>query len=373
MISTHSRYIILHLLAPTLIITLTLTAFVWVIRSMQYIDYIVNYGIPVSQFLYFSSLLAPFFVLIILPVALFISVIYTYNKLISESELIVLNSAGLSTFSLARPALILAGFLMVVSFFVGAFVVPHAYKEFKDIQALSRTGINASQIQKGVFNTPINGLTIYIESQSPNGMLEGILVHDRNREHPITIVAQQGQLLETENGLFLDGINAYHEFDLGEGRINKGSFDSYTIDLTHFRDKAKNRPKETEEYSITELLFPDTSILTERQQAKLKAEGHHRILWPVHSVILTLLALSVLLSGQFNRRGQWRRILSACIIATIFVAFSLIAKSIASSNSNFIFFMYAVSLFPLIICIAILKNHSLIKTATKYLPSYNRA
>jgi lipopolysaccharide export system permease protein len=48
---------------------------------------------------------------------------------------------------------------------------------------------------------------------------------------------------------------------------------------------------------------------------KLRAEGHQRLTWPLYNLILTIIALAALFSGSFNRRGQWKRILTATIVA----------------------------------------------------------
>src|SRR3546814_8430201 len=64
---------------------------------------ILNRGLPVSTFLYMATLLLPRFLIIVVPIAAFCATLFTYNKMISDSELIVMRSAGLSQYSLAKP------------------------------------------------------------------------------------------------------------------------------------------------------------------------------------------------------------------------------------------------------------------------------
>ena len=42
-------------------------------------------------------------------------------------------------------------------------------------------------------------------------------------------------------------------------------------------------------------------------------EAHQRLTWPLLALSLPLFALAVLFSSEFNRRGQWRRILVAAL------------------------------------------------------------
>ena len=44
----------------------------------------------------------------ILPIAVFAAVMFTYNRLLVDSELVVLRAGGCSQFMIARPAIILA-------------------------------------------------------------------------------------------------------------------------------------------------------------------------------------------------------------------------------------------------------------------------
>ena len=63
-----------------------------------------------------------------------------------------------------------------------------------------------------------------------------------------------------------------------------------------------------------ELLNPEPGT-PENLIQKLKAEAHQRITWPMYNIVLSLLALSALLCGQLNRRGQWKRILYITLIS----------------------------------------------------------
>jgi lipopolysaccharide export system permease protein len=51
--------------------------------------------------------------------------------------------------------------------------------------------------------------------------------------------------------------------------------------------------------------------LNEKQAAAYRAEAHQRLTWPILALALPLLALAVLFSSEFNRRGQVKRILAA--------------------------------------------------------------
>src|SRR3982750_4538880 len=101
----YNKYIARHLIHSTLLITFSLTSIVWLTQALRFIDFIVNQGVSITVFLHLTMLLVPSLMLMILPPALFCSVLFVYNKLNMDSELVVMQAMGLSRWRLAAPAL----------------------------------------------------------------------------------------------------------------------------------------------------------------------------------------------------------------------------------------------------------------------------
>lgn len=362
----YNRYIISSLLVPVLVITLALTGIVWLTQSLRFIDLIVNRGLDVSTFLYLSSLLIPSLIMIIMPVALFCSVLFIYNRFNSDSELIVLKSAGLSRLSLAKPAIIVAFLFITVSYTISFYFLPLSYNKFKDTQAFIKDNYASVLLQEGVFNSPTKGLTVYIESRNKAGMLRGIIVHDsRNSKQPVTMMAQQGKIVNTKIGPRFDLIKGTRQQrDSETGNVSLLYFDSYPMDLSVYVNEKRKRRREPEERYLHELFFPEDG-LSDDFKNRLIAESHHRIIWPLNTLVLTLVALSVLFTGQFNRRGQWKRIVGATIIAIIIVGSDLGIKSAVSSNTSLVFLMYFNICVIITICLSVLMRGAFLPALIK--------
>src|SRR5215468_4789896 len=103
------RYILRQCLGVMLFVTAALSAAIWLAQSLRLIDLIVNRGLSIDIFLYLALLILPRFLDIVLPIGAFIAVLFTFNRLTSESELVAMRSVGLSHLALARPVLILSG------------------------------------------------------------------------------------------------------------------------------------------------------------------------------------------------------------------------------------------------------------------------
>lgn len=311
----YNRYIARHLVHSALLVTFSLTSIVWLTQALRFIDFIVNQGVSIVIFLKLTALLVPSLLLMILPAALFTAVLFVYNRLMLDSELIVMQAAGLSRWRLSLPALQVAAAVMLIGYAIAFYLQPVSYKQFREMQLYLRNNYVSILLQEGVFSNPVEGLTVFIRERDDNNILHGILVHDnRLPEGSVTMMAEEGKLVETPQGprfLLKNG----NRQEIRRGKLSFLSFESYTLDISLYDQSIKSRLPDPQELFVNQLFTYDDTI-SAAENLKRLAEGHQRLLWPAYSLALTLVALSVLFSGQFNRRGHWQRIATAVAIGT---------------------------------------------------------
>ena len=97
-----TRYILRQCFGIMIFVTAALSAAVWLAQSLPLIDLIVNRGLSLDVFLYLATLILPRFLDIVLPIGVFIAVLLTFNRLTSESELVVMLAAGLGPLKIGR-------------------------------------------------------------------------------------------------------------------------------------------------------------------------------------------------------------------------------------------------------------------------------
>src|SRR5262245_13258704 len=73
----------------------TLTSVIWITQALRGIDVMTSKGQTVLVFVGLTGLAVPYLVLVIAPIALVIAVAYVLNKLSTDSEIIVMNAAGM--------------------------------------------------------------------------------------------------------------------------------------------------------------------------------------------------------------------------------------------------------------------------------------
>ncbi len=320
-----TRYILRQLIEVTLFVTLALTGVVWLSQSLRFIDLIINRGLSFFTFVYLTFLLLPSFLAILLPVALFCAVAYTYHRLTIDSEMVVLRSAGLSDMDLMKPALIMAGLIVALGYAITLYLQPAGFREFKDRQFVIRADYSRFLLQEGAFNNLGGGLTVYIRERLANGEVLGILIHDnRDRGAPVTMMAERGVLLNGPDGPYLSLFKGNRqEMNRDRGKLSLLYFDRHIVDLSDLINAEGPRWREPRERYIHELFREprDDGEITYRRE--LRAEGHNRLVSPLYSLVMTLIALASLLGGEFNRRGRAARMVFTGVIAVAFQGLAL--------------------------------------------------
>jgi len=345
-----TRYILRQTFGITLVVAVVFTAAVWLVQSLRLIDLIVNRGLSLGLFLYLAMLILPRFVDAVLPIAVFIAVLFTYNRLIAESELVVMRSAGASQFALARPAMLAAVAATAILALMSLYFLPASNRAFKDLQFAIRNKIASVLLLEGTFNTISESVTIYVRARDKEGDLSGIVIYDsRDRQKPITIVAERGAFVETDQGPRLLMIKGSRQsYERASGHLSVLSFDQYTLDLDKFREAPGFRERQPEERYLHELLAPSPGESPIARRARL-VELNFRLLNPLTALTLAAIPLACLLTGQFNRRGQIFRVLLAVAFAFLFEAMDIGFKNLAVRNPAAILPLYLNVLAPLVV------------------------
>jgi lipopolysaccharide export system permease protein len=211
-------------------------------------------------------------------------------------------------------------------------------------------------LQEGIFNTLSDSLTIYVRGRDPNGELTGLLIHEtRDPDKPITIVAERGTFVDTESGprvLMLNG--SRQQYDRTTGKLSVLTFERYSLDLSAYRDADDLRDRQPDELFLHELLFKrhppgDTSRFI---------EAHLRLINPLTALAFCTIPVACLLTGEYNRRGQTKRVLLAILLAFLFETLDIGFKNLAGRTTAAVPFLYLNVLTPVLVTVWLLWRDS---------------
>lgn len=357
------NYIFRQLAWWTLIVATSLTCVVWLTQSLRFVDMIVNRGLSVTAFLAFTLLLLPTFLSLIGPIAIFVAIIFTFNRMLSDREIVVLSACGLSPANIGRPALILAILLTGFGYLNTLYLMPSSFRDFKDLQREYRSDLVSVFLQEGVFNPIIDGITVFVRDRNEAGELYGIVVHDeRKPEKPVTIMAEKGTIIASDRGPRVLMINGNRqEVASDDGRLSLLYFERYTFDLQDINKTDINVWREPRERFLHELFFQSeqAGFESNKDYQKLRMEGMYRLTSPILYFTFTVIALALLLTGHLYRRGQYRRIIFA-VGAIIFLQISVLGlKSLGERFPQIEALIYVIPLlFTVVFCSTLISNKS---------------
>lgn len=346
-----SRYVFKQLLVGLILVATSLTCVVWLSQSLRFVDMIVNRGLSAGMFVYLTGLMMPNFLTVILPVSLFAITTFVYHRMIMDRELVVMRAAGLGHMGLAKPAIALSLLVVMIGYALSTYIVPTSYAQFRELQWDIRYSFSHVLLREGTFNNAAKDITVYVRERTDDGQLLGILAHDdSNEKRSFTLMSERGAMVQTETGAKVVMFNgSRQDFNKENKQLSILYFDRYVFDLDAPSAAGEVRHKEARERSMAELIDLDTEGVNVESIGKYKVEFHRRLALPVSALGFVMIALSVLMSGSFTRRGEGKRVFAAIVLAGMYQGALLAILNVAAKNALYMPAIYAVTAAPVVL------------------------
>jgi lipopolysaccharide export system permease protein len=238
--------------------------------------------------------------------------------------------------------------------------MPWANKKLRFVKSDFRVNYANVIISPGIFEN-LNSLTLYVKDRDEKGNLLGVFIYDsRNSEYANIITSDSGVMRQNENVLLYLNRGTAQRFIYADKKTDILNFDSYVVNLSDNNQSDVNFRWKAQEMYIYELLNPPPEA-TEKDLADYMVELHQRFTYPLFSVVLSLIALSCLLSGKFNRHGNARHNVIAFILAAIFIISTMFGYKILESSPHLSFLLYLNLLIFILVSLYFLKSRKSLK------------
>src|SRR6202795_3661520 len=145
------RYIFRTTLGAFLVVLISVTTLMWITQALRDIDLMTNQGQGLLTFVGLTALIIPLLVMIIAPIAFMVAMAYVLNKLATDSELIVMNAAGMSPWHLFRPFLAVATVVALLIVGIAAYGPPRCLRELNHWVSEIRADLVSRIVQPGRF------------------------------------------------------------------------------------------------------------------------------------------------------------------------------------------------------------------------------
>ena len=288
---------------------------------MRLFDQLISDGHSSSILFQFALLSLPSTTTIVFPLACFAAAIFVTNRLKNDSELTVLQSAGLSPWRMNKPYFIFGLLSMLILGFFTTFVVPNTAKILHEKQTELDSSVSARLLKEGKFIHPFRGVTFYIKGIESDGTLLNVFLHDRrNKDEFLTYTATRAFLAKDENKTFLymeNGLIQTSNYSSKE--LSTTEFKSITIDLSNALKKSSNDKVYLSHISTWLLLSNIQKVenTTKYSKGLIGSELHTRMHKPIFCFVAAILGFSALLIGNANRFGFSKQITMALFVIVL--------------------------------------------------------
>ncbi|WP_045390784.1 LPS export ABC transporter permease LptF [Falsirhodobacter sp. alg1] len=349
------RYMLSQLLQLFGFFSLVLVAIYWINTAVSLFEQLIGDGQSALVFLEFSLLTLPNVIRLVLPISAFVATVYAVNRLVSESELVVMQATGFSSFRLARPVVYFGMIVAVMMLILMNLLVPLSRNILADRTVEVSDSLAAQFVKDGTFLHPADGITLYIREISPNGELEGLFLQDDRGAEQVLYTAASSLLVRSDTGPKLIMLNGMAQ-TLASGRLSVTRFADFTYDIGAMLDTPVRGPRRMNELSTLELLQPTDSLMeeTRSERAEMVFEGHDRLAQPLLGLAATLIGFAALILGSFSRFGLWRQIAGGVLLLIVVQLINTISASIGPQIAMGWILAYAAPVFGCLIAAALL-------------------
>ena len=301
------KYIFRTTLASFALVLVSLTGVIWITQALRGIDLMTSQGQTILTFLGVTSLAIPVLVLIIAPIALMIAISHTLNKLATDSEIIVMNAAGLSPIRLFRPFFYATVVVAIMVAFISFYLAPDGMRRLQRWDAEITADVLANILQPGRFAQLDQNLIVRIKERQPAGLLVGIFIDDRrDPKERVSIVADHGTVLKNDSGSFLileDG--NLERFEVGKSDPALVAFRRYAFDMSKFSNRSSDVTLGIHERYLWELISPPPDDPIYQQMAgAFRAELHDRFMAPIYPFAFAALTFAFLGTPRTTRQSR---------------------------------------------------------------------
>jgi lipopolysaccharide export system permease protein len=289
-----------------LLVLVGLTSAIWLTQALRDIDLMTSQGQTILVFFGITSLIIPHLILVIAPVALVVAVSHVLHRLAVDSEIIVMNGAGMRPWTLLQPflAVTLVTSLMLTA--IGAYLAPESLRTLRRWLTEVRTDLVSNIVQPGRFIAIEQGLAFNIRERRPNGLLLGLMMDDRRDPNErVTVIAERGEIVKNKSGSFLileNGSIQRHETKQRDPNIVV--FDRYAFDLSQFSTGSQVVKYSVRERYLWELIRPNPNDPQLKSEAgQIRAELNDRILAPIYPFAFVIIAFAFLGAPRTTRQS----------------------------------------------------------------------
>lgn len=260
-----------------------------------------------------------------IPMALLLSCLLTYGRMVTDNELIVLRTSGLSFKDISLSSIVFGLGCFVISIFMSFYLSPFSSTVLREKLSDIITKRAPMAIEEGIFNTDFKGLVILVQKKPSASVLKDIfIIDDRRKNEQKIIFSKEGQIVSERDSLIFSLMDGHIYIAKGDS-LTEISFSKYHFKLDPLLDLPGKKRRE-----MTPLELLRESRHSQKDKTPFLIEFNRRLSMPALCLIIMLLGPPLsLIAGKSGRLGGLAIGLSFFMV---YYAFLLYGESMAKAN-----------------------------------------
>lgn len=304
-------YIATEMLAPFFASFIILYCVFFLVRLIPLLDIVLDLRIGFADFVRMFSYIFPYMLVYVIPMASMTGVILAFTRLTTDREILAFKASGVSLRQMLPPVIIVALAISLLTAFFSIKLIPAGNVAMKHLLVqLAKEKIDKG-LQERTFTETLGDLVVYVDHIDENNQWKGVYISDkRNREQPIIIMAEKGQLASDLDQMIVTIILGNGTIHSAEGKDNQTiEFSRYQLNIP-IRSPTRVHGEDVTVKDRSSMTQQELLSAAKREGAKDPRHGiifiteyHERLVLPVGCFILTILGLPLGLQAGPGRRG----------------------------------------------------------------------
>ena len=347
------------------IVLFALSAIVWAVQSVNFLDLIVEDGHSVVLYLQYSLLNVTKILTKFIPLSFLISIIITIEKFDADNELMALWTAGLNKIKIINFFFKISVLVTVLQLFLACIVNPAVLHLSRSLIKSSDINFVSGTIKTNQFNDTVEGLTIFVEEKSDNGVFKNIFIRDDNKifkgldndenTSNLTLFAKRAKLLESKDNLLILENGTIHS-ENQEGKIQAVDFKKTRLSLAGMKTKSITQAKvqETKSKTLINCLLKTESekkLLNCPAEEKIEvlSEINRRFGMPLYVPFIALLCSFLLINREESKfNNLYKYFYGGLSFGTLIMAEILVRYSGSSYYYSLVYYLFPVIFIPIL-------------------------
>ena len=361
-----------EILKTFFVILFGLSVIAWTVRAVNFLDLIVENGYSVTTYFQYAFLNLFGIMTKFIPLSFLIALVMAILKFESDSELIILWTAGLNKIKIVNFFVKVSLIVMLIQLFLATIINPIVLNYSRSLIKSSNLDFISSMVKTNQFNDTVPGLTIFVEKKNEDGTMKNIFIRDESKvlqsiDNPsstdnVTIIAKKGRVANPNSPVLIlgDGI-------IQSQRTNKDiqtiKFKKTTLKLDNIQTRSivQTKIQETPSKLLIECYLNKSSkkIINcpkDHKRHDVLSEINRRFGMPLYMPVITLILCFLLNPREESRFKNFFRYFYPVIAFFILVLAEILIRYSGKSFTNTIIYYTAPLIFIPLIYFEIIRN-----------------